>query len=86
VGNAEECIESVTEGPCPLRIDAGVLSYEIFTPIVLGLGKIPIHRTRVRVSKFPAEGAGGDDGVVPDPCLVEGAVGSTICVLDEWLA
>lgn len=40
MGNTEECIESVTEGPYPLRIDAGVLSYEIFTPIVLGLRKI----------------------------------------------
>jgi hypothetical protein len=54
------------------------------------------HRTRVGEDSYPqdaresvevpAEGAGGDDGVVPDPCLVEGAVGSTICVLDEWLA
>lgn len=40
----------------------------------------------MRVSKFPADGAGDDDGVVPDPCLVEGAAESRICVLDEWLA
>jgi hypothetical protein len=67
VGNAEECVETVTRGPCPLRIDAEALSCEISIPSYSGWGRFrPIHRTHVRV-EVPGCRAGDGNDDVPNP-------------------
>ena len=49
------------------------------------VGKIPLHprkAKRVRVSRFPTDGAGDEDDAVPDPYLVGGGSGILFIAVD----